>query len=323
VFIRSNGIESRIQLPSHDFGMLGKSRLLRRALRLDKCNALPVGPTQDNLVVIKNSNVYHYDASRGTLSKTMRLSSCRNVLHQSICSIENTRIYFGEYGSNAKRNTVSVFGSSDGGVSWQTVFQFPEGSIRHVHGCYWDPYEERLWILTGDFRGECYMLVANEQFTELEWLGDGSQLWRAVNVFFEPNRVVWVMDSQLETSHIVVLDRKTRETRTGESFPGPVWYTKRLSDGFYLAGTACELGPGVKDKYSHLMLSKDLIHWSEVSRFHHDGWPMRYFKFGVIGFADGVQSSDSFYIFGEALNGLDGRVYEVRLTPGEPNNEMA
>ena len=96
-------------------------------------------------------------------------------------------------------------------------------------------------------------------------------------------------------------------------FPGPVWYQKRLTDGYYVATTAREIGPGVHDRYAHLMVSKDLEHWEDVHRFEHDGLPQRYFKSGVVGFADGPETSDSFYMFFEAIKGLDGKSTRCRL----------
>ncbi len=56
------------------------------------------------------------------------------------------------------------------------------------------------------------------------------------------------------------------------------------------------------------MVSKDLEDWEDIYQFRHDGFPKRYFKFGVIGFADGNQASDSFYLFFEAIKQLDGKV---------------
>jgi len=34
---------------------------------------------------------------------------------------------------------------------------------------------------------------------------------------------------------------------------------------------------------------------------------MRFFKFGVVSFADGTQTSDDFVLFGEGLVGMDGK----------------
>lgn len=81
-----------------------------------------------------------------------------------------------------------------------------------------------------------------------------------------------------------------------------------MGDGYYLAATAQEIGLGVKDKYAHLMVSKDLEKWEDIYQFQHDGFPRRYFKFGVIGFADGYQQSNSFYLFAEAIKRLDGKI---------------
>ena len=173
--------------------------------------------------------------------------------------------------------------------------------------------EAKIWVFTGDFAGECYLLVADRDFQQVEWIGDGGQLYRACNAFFEPEAVHWIMDSQLETSYHVVLDRKTRRVERKSAFPGPVWYIKRLSDGIYLAATAQEIGAGVKDNYAHLMASEDLETWQDVWRIEHDHFPKRYFKFGVIGFADGEQSRDGFYLFFEALKGLDGKTVLCRI----------
>lgn len=311
---RSGECDYSVLLPPSRWDFLGRVRLLRRAFRLDKCCVVPVGPDLSNLVIVRNHKVYHYDARSDVLAQTLTLRNCRNLLHQSICVADNGgTVYFGEYGSNKMRHNVPIYRSMDGGRSWEEIFVFPPGKIRHVHGCYRDPFDDRIWVLTGDFANENYMVVGDREFKRIEWLGDGSQTWRACNVFFERDRVTWIMDSQLETSHLVVYDRATRTATKKRAFPGPVWYTKRLSDGYYLAATACESGPGVTDEYSHVFVSTDLEKWAEVRRFEHDKWPKRYFKFGVIGFADGHQVSGSFYIFGEALRGVDGRVYECSL----------
>lgn len=292
------------------FGLFARSRIFRRAMRLDKCNITPV---QDGLVVIRQGRVYHYDRIAGKLIETLKLKNSRNILHQAILVRDGRDITFGEYGNNPDRLAVPVYRSRDGGRNWDTVFTFPAGKIKHVHGCYWDRYEEKVWVFTGDFSGECQVLVADPDFKDLEWIGDGGQHFRTCNAFFTPDAAHWVMDSQLETCHHIRLERKTRQVQELEGFPGPVWYIKQLTDGWHLAATTQEIGPGVKDAYAHLLASRDLVHWQEIFKVPHDGWPKRYFKFGVIGFADGPQSSQDFYIFGEALKGLDGKSFKCRL----------
>jgi hypothetical protein len=286
------------------------SRLARRALRLDKCNVAPVG---EDLVIIRRGLVFHYDRAAGTLTPTLRLKNCRNILHQSIAVTPDRALYFGEYGNNPERLEVPIYRSRDGGKSWDPVFTFPGGKVKHVHGCYFDPFEKKVWVFSGDFKDECFVLCADPDFQQVEWIGNGQQEYRACNAFFEEDSIHWIMDSQLEDSYHIEMDRKTRQIRRKQRFPGPVWYIKKLEDRFFLAATAQEIGPGVHDRYAHLMVSRDLETWEDLYQFKHDGLPKRYFKFGVVGFADGPQSAASFYIFLEALQGLDGKTVRCRL----------
>jgi hypothetical protein len=318
IFSRSNRVSVRapdgarqIHIPAGGWKeLLSWSRLARRALRLDKCNVAPVG---DGLVIIRQGIVYHYNNATKALTRTLRLKNCRNVLHQSIAVTPEQALYFGEYGNNPERLEVPVYRSQDGGKRWETIFTFPEDKIKHVHGCYYDPFEDRLWVFSGDFKNECFILCADPDFQKIEWIGNGQQEYRACNAFFEKDSIHWIMDSQLEDSYHIEMDRKTRQIKRKQRFPGPVWYIKKLEDRFYLAATAQEIGPGVHDALAHLMVSRDLQNWEAVYQFKHDGLPKRYFKFGVIGFADGPQSSGSFYMFLEALQGLDGKTLCCRL----------
>ena len=293
--------------------LLGVSRLARRLLRLDKCNVFPVG---DDLVVIRRGYVYHYDWQTDRLSQVLKLRNCNNVLHQSVSISPGGNIYFGEYGSNKERRAVPVYKSADGGKSWQVVYEFVAGKVKHVHGCYWDEVEKRVWVCTGDFENENWILSADENFKDVEWVGDGSQKYRACNFFFENDSIHWIMDSHLEPSYHYSLDRKTRKIERLQMFRGPVWYIKRLDDGYYLAGTTQEKGAGVLDKHAHLMLSKDLKNWEDIYQFSHDGYSRKYFKNGIISFADGKQTSKKFYMFFEALKGFDGKSFECSLHDG-------
>lgn len=317
IYIKQNSKENIIQLPGDGWkSLFAMSRLARRALRLDKCNVLPVG---DDLIVIRQGKVYHYCHKSHQLTKTLQLKNCRNVLHQSIAIAGGDEsgvkeVFFGEYGHNPERGEVPLYKSSDGGKSWQVIFTFAKAKIKHIHGCYWDAYEEKIWVFTGDFAGECHILCADKNFEQVEWIGNGQQAYRACNAFFEKDKIHWIMDSPLQDSYHIVLDRVTRTIEKKQLFPGPVWYIKKLSDGIYLAATAQEIGPGVKDKYAHLMVSRNLESWESLYQFQHDGLPKRYFKFGVIGFADGEQSSNGFYLFCEAIKGFDGEVAHCSIS---------
>jgi hypothetical protein len=286
--------------------LIGYFRILRRLLRLDKCN---VYLAEDHLIIIRNRWVYNYDLKKNMLTKTLKLKQCKNVLHQSICTTPCGKIFFGEYGNNKERNSVNVYRSDDYGKNWIVVYSFPAGQIRHVHGCYYDPYENKIWTLTGDFKNENLILKSDFDFNDLEIIGDGSQKYRAVSIFFELEFVHWIMDSPIEDSYQFTMNRKTKEIERRSLFPGPVWYLKKLSDGIYLAGTSVEIGEGVHEQNACLFASKDLLSWECLSKFEKDSLPMPHFKWGVMAFSEGEQTSESFTIHFEALKKVDGRSY--------------
>lgn len=292
---------------------LGQFRVARRALRLDKCNVTPTGADRSGLVIVRNRQAFHYDFEHSRLTPTLKMRHCRNVLHGAVTVLDHDNVVFGEYGPSGSVVPVPIYRSTDGGRGWKVVYEFSPGSVRHVHGCYWDPVEEQYWIFTGDADDEVCVMAANRDFSRVTRIGGGSQRWRACSAFFTEKYVYWGMDSEREDSHLVRFDRESRTIEIGQLFPGPVWYTKRTSDGLYLAQSSCESGAGVHDEYGHLFVSRDLERWQEVGRFPWDGLPKGWFKLGVIGFAEGEQSSDRFYIFGEALRGIEGRSFECRL----------
>lgn len=286
-------------------------RLVRRLLRSDKSNAA-FNSLRDGIVILFNGNVYFYDIERRSLRQTAELRQCRNALHQAV-AVTKLGIFFGEYGANPARTSVPVWGSYDDGRTWRIVYEFPADSIKHVHGVYHDPFTDNLWLSTGDFAGECCVACADSSFSNVEIFGDGSQSWRPVSMIFEEQSIIIPMDSPVIASDIQIFDRETKALTKIRSMDGPIWYTKRLKDGICMLQTTVEIGAGVVSDSAQIHMSFDGRKWHEVARYRKDVWPMPWFKYGVIGFADGDQVSSDFVIFGEALQGLDGRIARVRL----------
>ena len=287
------------------------SRLPRRILRLDQANAV-LNERADGIVLLYRGSVHLYDLETRRLRRTAALRQCRNVLHGGV-AVTARGIYLGEYGRNPQRRSVPIYRSRDGGRSWDVAYEFAAGSIRHVHGVFPDPYSDRLWIPTGDAAGECCLVSADYDFTDVVRYGDGSQAWRAVTLFFAPDRIVWGMDSERETSHLQIFDRRTAALTRGRAFPGPVWYGKRLAGGPALVQTTVEIGAGVQRPQACVFASSDLLEWREIACFDKDAWPLRWCRFGVVAFAGGHQTAEDFVVFGDALRGLDGRAYRARL----------
>lgn len=300
----NGGLVKLIKLPIGPLILaIGQLRLIRRFLRVDKSCVIQ---TKTGIVIFWQGAVYHYPNSDEPGTLTMKMNGCRTPLHGSIANVDGRTLFFGEYGRPYPSGK-TVYKSTNGGMKWQPVFNFSCEQIRHIHSCKWDPYEQKLWVFTGDFNGQCKILCADQDFKSIEWIGDGSQFYRVVDAIFEKDEVHWVMDSPISPVHHIALDRKTRKISVRQQFDGPVWYMKKLSDGYILVCTTQEVGPSHRDKKVHLMATRDYKKWVDVTQFQHDGWPKGFFKFGVGAFADGSQDSKKFYMHFEAIKGLDGK----------------
>lgn len=317
VWGKIDGRDFKVSLPISFFdGLLSTLRILRRLSRRDKSNVV-LNADRSGLIIVYLGKVFFYDLQMRELKFCVQLRTCRNLLHQSIY-IGQHGILFGEYGANEKREAVPIWRSDDGGRGWSVDFEFPAGSIKHVHGIYEDPYSSDLWVSTGDRNGECgvYRIIEGS-FQNIQKYGDGSQLWRPVSFWFLHDKILWGMDSNIEQNFINMINRDGTGFKQILAVSGPVWYNKCFSDGSTVLQTTVEIGDGSKCRGAEILYSEDSEKWQKLALYQKDWWPMRLFKFGVIGFADGPQSSSDFLFFGEALKGCDGKIFRARIVSGD------
>ena len=290
-----------------------KFRLTRRFFRLDKMNIFVASRSKMDLIILYQSILYSYSEETG-LNKIDAIKSGRNVLHNAAALTPSGKLIFGEYFGNNKNIPVHIYSLDLKSKKLKISYTFPEGSIRHVHNCYWDPYTEKVWILTGDSDIESHIFIADENFVSVKPLGGGSQVWRAVSAFFTEEAVYWLMDSPLKTSTLVKYVRSNQEVMLLQEFPSPIYYSLSFSDGGYLVGTTHEPGESVQGTTANIYYSDDLENWTEMAKYEHDGLSLRFMKYGIVGFSAGDQSKSSFYLFSEALIGMDGKSFRCVLT---------
>lgn len=289
--------------PTKPVDLAGPSRLLRRFGRLDQCVLAPIDGKL--WAAIRNGVIYRWDSA---LTPLGTLSQCRIPL-QTLS--HGGAVLFGEYGSNKERRAIPVWRVD--GERAERVFEVPAGRARHIHGVFHDPFSDRYWIATGDFENESWLISLDRNFRDPQYLGDGTQHFRAVSVFFLEDAIVWLTDSQFVQNHVMRLDRKSGRVDTLMPIPSPAWFGKVLTDGVMLAGCAWEHGPGCLRDGATLLASRNGIDWSEVASWKKDRWPAPWFRDGVIRFAGGAQSSEDFVIYGEGLRGLDGTMLRCAL----------
>lgn len=279
-----NGQEKCISIPAESLGwkrLFMPIRKARRALRIDKTMIVP---TRTGFIAVRNGHIFLYNDKTDTWSESETILNCRNPMYDAILNVEGT-LYIGEYG-NPNGIGKRILMSKNDGVTWTCVHQFTPDEIRHIHALLWDKYEEKIWLFTGDFNPEPQVFKADKDFKSFERVGGGTQHWRACHAIFSEKYVDWMMDCPLEEVHHVRLDRATGQISVGQSFAGPVWFARQYGEWAY-AASAQEIGPSHKDEKMHIYRSKDMENWEEIGAFDYDGWPKRYFRFGIITTARG------------------------------------
>jgi hypothetical protein len=293
----------------------GFSRLGARAFRADKCN-LYVNRF-GKVLGIRAGTVYKIEQGENPLPLFNIKGDC--VLHGSLCEDAQGNIYFGEYFMNPAREPVRIWRVAADLQSGQMAHAFPAGSIRHIHGVYRDPYDEQaFWITVGDFKGECFLYQTRDAFSTCTVYGSGEQIWRAVHLFFTPEHVCWVTDSNLEANHACRMERKNGQLEIGMGIANSGWYGTTTSEGLHVAFTTVERGAGITSKFSEILVSPDAFQWRSIYQFKKDCYkPVQVFKYGVLSCPSGLMSSHDFYLSGEGLVGLDGRSMRIDISEKE------
>ena len=284
------------------------SRPTARAMRSDKCNIF-INRTGRKLGIRAG---WVYAINEGSISPLFSIQGdC--VLHGSITEDHDGNIYFGEYFMNPERRPVRIWKVSADLSRWEVAHEFTE--IRHIHGVYRDSYNDQVfWVTVGDFEGECQILRTTDNFKSFSKFGDGSQIWRAVKLFFTKDHVNWLTDSNLEPNHACRMARKTGELEIGQELDASAWYGCTTREGVHLAFTTIERGPAIQSNESSILVSGDGFNREKVFAFKKDFWkPVQVFKYGVISCPSGVISVNDLYLSGEGLIGLDGTSIKARL----------
>ena len=242
----------------------------------------------------KEANVFLkvYDTPRG--SKPLNL-----------CFVKSGNVYFGEYFQNVEKTEVHVYGSKDGCRTWQVVYTFPAGNINHIHGLFYDPYTDRIWITTGDRDNECIIGWTDDEFKTLHELYRGGQEYRNCQLFFYPNHIIYATDSQYMENEIRRIDRQTLDITTLQRIQGSVIKGGQCGEVAYLS-TTVEPSDVNLDKYSHVWVSCGGHEWHEVFSIRKDYYPS-ILQYATLEFPLHQIIADRLYFSGRAVRGLDGK----------------
>jgi len=257
-----------------------KSRLTARLFR-DGFHALAVLPTGGLVAAVPGSIV--------TLGPNENEFRVTKVINRGTCPLHLTAVpggavFWGEYFDNAARDEVHVYASTDAGATWSVAHTFPKGAIRHVHNIVHDPWEDCLWVLTGDYGDECRILRVSCDFSRVETVLKGNQQARAVALVPTEDGLYFSSDTPLEQNYIYRLDREGTLSQIASISSSSIHGCRVGKHVFF--STMVEPSEINHDRHVRVYGSGG-EDWLPLLAWRKDRWPMGLFQYGNAILPDG------------------------------------
>jgi hypothetical protein len=268
-------------------------------------------PNGDNLAVAKKG-IFIQRQGCNRFEKVFAMPRGSKPLN--ICITPSGSLFFGEYFQNIEKKAVNIYGSEDNGHSWHIVYTFPQDTINHIHGLFFDKFTNRIWVATGDRENECIIGYTEDEFKTFTEVFRGGQEFRTCQLFFYRGFIVFGTDTQYEQNIIKKIDRQTLEISELQRVQGSVIKGGQVGDVAFIS-TTVEPSDVNTDKWAHLWVTKDGLHWEERFKAKKDWLPATLFQFGTFEFPQyyGIEKLERLYFSGRALKGLDGKSTYIDL----------
>lgn len=261
------------------------------------------------MLAIAKKGFFHKEKGERVFRKIF--STPRGSKPLNICFTKGGMAYFGEYFQNVEKAEVHVYGSMDGGRTWKVVYNFAAGNINHVHGLFFDPYTERIWIVTGDRENECIIGWTDDGFKTLHEVLRGGQEYRSCHLFFYKDFIVYATDSQYIENEIRAIDRETLMITPLAKIQGSAIKGGQIGEVAYLSTTVEPSDVNI-DKYTHVWVSRGGKKWYEVFMAKKDCYPS-ILQYATVEFPQHHNITDRLYFSGRAVKGLDCKTTKVKI----------
>jgi hypothetical protein len=304
-------------------GLLAKYvRLFDRVLRSSPSHSAVF----DNaLFVARRSEIWRYCLKDGNLRLDFRIPDNRRSLgFGQLSKADGTKeLVFGEYFSNPTRCPVRIWGLKSGAAEWVQRVEFDAGEIEHVHAV--SCVKGQVYVLTGDFGNAAGIWICDTEFSALRPLVRGQQSFRAAWMKIINDRVFMATDTQLETNRLYefsinnefCLTLEPLKDLNGSSIyaglgPKEIFFSTTVECGEPTGNFIRDLldthsGSGMLSSKAFLMSVDGNGVVTEIYSAEKDAWPFRLAQFGTFIFPSGTMPADTFYAYGVALKGVDGR----------------
>lgn len=181
------------------------------------------------------------------------LNKGRGIMSTGLTWVNENEFLFGEYFNNKKRDTVRVFRFTKENLSWSKLYEFPSGSIRHIHSIQKDPFTGRLWLCVGDEDQEAMIGWLDDKCEYVNPIGSGSQLWRSCQLVFSQDALFWGTDTgSMDLAGIYRWDKNSGKLTVLQKTDGAIFFGTRLRNGIIVMSTDREGFQNEKDEVTRL-----------------------------------------------------------------------
>lgn len=284
------------------FSNLARTRLSARLFRAEITDLLVL--KNRNRILIAKKGIFVAKENSKEYKKTFSVP--RGTRPLNICEGVDGVLYFGEYLRNDERTPIHIYHSRDGGFTWKVCYTFKENTIRHVHGIFYDKYEDKIWFATGDLDGECIIGNTSNDFKTVHIFKEGRQKYRTVQLFFFKDYIIYGTDTEYEKNYIYKINRIDGTEERVQNVQGSV-LSGGDNENKVVISTTVEPSDINNDLFSHVWISEDGLEWKELCNFKKDFFSQKYFQYGRIKFPRNPILNNKLYFTGHALEGIDGK----------------
>ena len=309
VLVNQDWKQKFVVIKDRKYGLISHLALIRRLGRAEITGLYVL--INGNIVTVAKKKLFLQ--KNGCKSVEMCFAMPRGSKPLNLCLAPSGNIYFGEYFQNLDKQAVNIFCSKDNAQTWSVAYTFQAGNINHIHGLFFDKYTNRIWVATGDRENECIIGYTEDEFKSFVEVFRGGQEYRTCQLFFYKNFIVFGTDTQYEQNVIKKFDRKTLEITVLQEVQGSVIKGGQVGEVAFIS-TTVEPSRVNTDKFAHLWVTKDGLHWEERYKAKKDWLPF-IFQFGTFEFPQycGIDRLERLYFSGRALKGLDGKSTYIDL----------
>lgn len=301
---------------------LSKSRLISRLLRLEPRGIIKMD--EETILLSYKGSLYRLDV-KGQKAEHIHSFRIGMSAPLSLARIENIdgfceRYCYGEYFSNPEKKEVKIYGTDKNGFDWHEIYCFPDGAINHIHSIIPDPYQNKVWVFTGDFGEEAGIWFTDDDFKTMKRYLTGKQQYRSCVGFPTAEGLIFATDTPLEENFIYLVSREKKLERIC-TLEGPSIYGTEFGDKFLLSTVveghsdekrrrweliSYKRGQGVKSRYCELLIGNLIEGFSKLGRYKKDFLPMGLMQFGTISFPSDYNPTDKIVFCGIAIKEIEG-----------------